>query len=360
MPVSREDVIAGFEMILGRRPESEAAIEAHLGLADRRALGAHLIASTEFAARRRVAEAGATPDEVYAGYLPADLELFHHFPPWQGEGRPGFITDFLGVRTSLAHVPMAAHLGGAVLGLPIPRDFHAETVEWIGLLKAVLGASGSFCMAELGAGWGPWLAAAAAATARLGVTDRRFYGVEADPTRFGFLQEHLAQNGIPAAECRCINAAMGTAAGMLSWPLAAAPAQDYGTVPTTPGIADYRGYLYADFTQIPVLPTRDLLAMEPRWDLLHVDVQGLELELCRDAAEMLEERVAWLVLGVHSRVLDGGLIELLHPRGWVLEHEKPTRMEFDPAAPSLEAMTRADGVQVWRNPRLAAMARNRP
>jgi hypothetical protein len=38
--------------------------------------------------------------------------------------------------------------------------------------------------------------------------------------------------------------------------------------------------------------------------------------------------------------------------GWVLENEKPAIFTFQPGAPSLEAMTRIDGTQVWRNPRL--------
>lgn len=47
MPVTREDVIWGFRMILGRDPESEEAIRAHLGLRDRSALREALLDSAE-------------------------------------------------------------------------------------------------------------------------------------------------------------------------------------------------------------------------------------------------------------------------------------------------------------------------
>jgi hypothetical protein len=36
---------------------------------------------------------------------------------------------------------------------------------------------------------------------------------------------------------------------------------------------------------------------------------------------------------------------------WLLEHEKPTQMQYDRQAEKLESMTRADGTQVWRNPK---------
>lgn len=46
--ITREDVITGFRMILGREPESEEAIKAHLSLGDLESLGKTLIASQEF------------------------------------------------------------------------------------------------------------------------------------------------------------------------------------------------------------------------------------------------------------------------------------------------------------------------
>jgi hypothetical protein len=39
-------------------------------------------------------------------------------------------------------------------------------------------------------------------------------------------------------------------------------------------------------------------------------------------------------------------------RGWIMEHEKPTKMTFVRGAKSLEAMNVVDGTQVWRNPLL--------
>ncbi len=107
-----------------------------------------------------------------------------------------------------------------------------------------------------------------------------------------------------------------------------------------------------DFIDVEIVPFSNLLSEEVVWDLVHVDVQGWEAKLCVSSVEPLNARVRWLVIGTHSRSIDGQVIEILHAAGWVLENEKPTRFQFDPAKPSLELMTEVDGVQVWRNPRL--------
>jgi hypothetical protein len=67
----------------------------------------------------------------------------------------------------------------------------------------------------------------------------------------------------------------------------------------------------------------------------------------------LNERVRWVVIGVHSRILDADLLRLFHGAGWILEHEKPTRFRFNPSKATFEAMVIADGTQVWRNRRIA-------
>jgi hypothetical protein len=96
----------------------------------------------------------------------------------------------------------------------------------------------------------------------------------------------------------------------------------------------------------------DLVKREPHWDLIHIDVQGAEVEICRSCIDELSARVRWIIAATHSRKLDGDLLELMYGAGWVLEHEKPAKFSFLPNAASLEAMTLIDGTQVWRNPRL--------
>ena len=65
-------------------------------------------------------------------------------------------------------------------------------------------------------------------------------------------------------------------------------------------------------------------------------------------------RRRWVILGVHSRILDADLLRLFHGDGWILEHEKPTQFRFAPEKASFESMVIADGTQIWRNPRMVS------
>jgi hypothetical protein len=62
----------------------------------------------------------------------------------------GFVTDFLGVRTRTSFIRGLNAADGAVLGIPIPDDgYHAEGIEWIGLLKSVAAARQKFTAIEV-------------------------------------------------------------------------------------------------------------------------------------------------------------------------------------------------------------------
>lgn len=81
MLVTREDVIWGFRMILGREPESEEAIAAHLGLPDRPALRHALLDSAEFRRDRKSLEFDEkwVCAEVYDGEFRLWLDLHDKF-----------------------------------------------------------------------------------------------------------------------------------------------------------------------------------------------------------------------------------------------------------------------------------------
>ena len=102
--------------------------------------------------------------------------------------------------------------------------------------------------------------------------------------------------------------------------------------------------------KVPIVGIKDLLKTQPEWDLLHVDIQGTEVEIFRAALDLCDERVARVCIGTHSRKIDGDLFEMFATRGWIMEHEKPTKMNFVRGAKTLEAMNAVDGTQVWRNP----------
>jgi FkbM family methyltransferase len=301
-----------------------------------------------------------SPLQTYRGYAEADVHLLQDFCVPDRRPEPGFIVDFLGVRTRVSSLATPQRASEGVLDIPVPGDYHAEAIEYVGLLESVVAARRQFVALELGAGWGPWLVAGAKAAQMRGLVTIRLYGVEADPQHFEFMVQHFLDNGLDPGAHHLFKAAVGLERGQARWPKIADAANDWGSRParvdggtTNEQDAAYLGGLLNDFIEVEVLPVSDILEREERWDLVHIDVQGWERLICEHARAQFNARVAHLVIGTHSRKLDGDLVDLFHREGWILEHEKPTQFRFMPGAKMLESMNLADGTQVWRNPALS-------
>jgi FkbM family methyltransferase len=350
VPLPPDDVAAAYELILGRPPENAAIVAMHAAAHDTRAaLGAALLGSEEGQARS--SRFAMTHHLVLSrlGLLPADLALLDVLAPQGGlVAEPGFITDTLGTRTRTAFLGNPPGWDGRVLGLPFPADFHAEAVEWVALVKAVRAARGRLRVAELGAGWGPWTAAAHALARRCGLDDVRLHAVEADPALFAWLGEHMAENAIPPEALVLHQAALGDAPGDVLWP-ARAGAADYGARPIQAQGEDYRGFALEAALRVPVLPIQELVAREEGWDLIHMDLQGLEERLCRAAMPEFTARVRHVVVATHSAALDAAVFLLFHRAGWECLNNSPPRVVHRTAMRDVEGMTDLDGTQFWRN-----------
>jgi hypothetical protein len=167
--------------------------------------------------------------QLFPGYTDADTAIFTEFSNSDAKPEPGFIVDFLGTRIRTTSLWKEARtLDGQLLGLPIPADFHAEAIEWLGLLKAVSGASGQYVAMELGAGFGPWLIAGAVAARLRGINDIRLCAVEGDPTHFQFLRQHFTDNGFEPDRHALFEAAVGTKAGVVQWPIVEDASEAWG------------------------------------------------------------------------------------------------------------------------------------
>lgn len=301
-----------------------------------------------------------SPLQLYPGYGYEDLAIFEEFRNQAAKAQQGYIVDFLGGRIRISSVAHASrHLDGQLLGIPVPSDYHAEAIEWIGLLKSVKTARDDYAAMELGAGFGPWSIAGALAARQRGISRIRLCAVEADPQHFQFLRQNYSDNGFDPDEHTLIEAAVGGTAGVARWPAFTDSSDDWGSRPLMPqsieeSVAqDYLGRTFSNTIEVNIVPISDLLRREPLWNLVHIDVQGTEVDLIRAGIDDFNARVHWMVIGTHSRKLEGDLIEILFREGWMLEHEKPAKFKFRPDSPTLEAMTNLDGTQVWLNPRKA-------
>lgn len=341
-PPTRADVRMAYHLLLGRAPEDEHAIRHHVNThADRRALIRAFIASREFMR--------ALPDVVS---LALDLKaragsLFAHWAPAGATEPPdpAFWLDALGVRTRCAYRTEWADRGGTV-----QRGADDAPLEWLALLEALDAAGDEFCLVELGAGHGPWLA-------RGGVAWRRRYperslrlvGVEAEPSHFGFLRQHVADNELGGDAVRLVEGAVAARDGTIEFETSCHPEDDWGTraaMDTPPAglprVAD------AGRTTVLSWSVGSLAADLGRIDLLHMDIQGSEVEVLEGAEGVLRAKVARLFVGTHSRIAEGRLMERLPPLGFALVGETPCQYGMSGPAPTLER----DGGQYWVKRRL--------
>lgn len=301
------------------------------------------------------------PLQHFPGFVEEDLAVFTPFQNIKAKAETGFIVDFLGVRTratSLANCQR--EFSGKLLGIPVPGDYHAEAIEYIGLLKSVLAAKDQYHVMELGAGWGPWLVNGAAAARHLGIKNIKMLGVETDSGHVESMKQHFIDNDFNPSEHDLIKAAVGAQKGKAIFPKIADSANQWGARPAKitndkvdSADSNYLGSLLnLEHEEVDVVPINELLEKRTLWDLVHIDVQGWESQLCTVAMHNLNKRARYVIIGTHSRKLDGEIISLFHEAGWILENEKPTKFQYRHGTKELEGMTLADGTQVWRNPNL--------
>lgn len=277
---------------------------------------------------------------------PADERLIRSFPRYTGPGTPGFVTNFVGMKTRIAYYHhMNAH-DGQVLDYPIPGDVHYSGLEWAGTLRAVRDAGDELVVCELGAGMGPWLVSATLAGQARGLTRFHLVGVEGSWHHYEYMLTHFRDNGLDPADHTLLHGIVGTTDGTAEFPVLDDPQGDWGAMAVTvPGTAP--GHVTKTET-LRVYTLATLLEPFRIVDLIHIDIQGHEADVVAASREVLRQKVKRVVIGTHSRTIEQQLFDELGAAGWRLEAEEPTIVRQFDGAPYLFI----DGCQVWRNPAL--------
>ena len=339
-PVTREAVEWAYRLILGRPPESDAAVSYHLvGCPSIEALRARFQRSREASVERPSTVGESVP-----------VNIISQFKSWSGKAENDSFRDFLGVRTRLSFVPAAySRLAGTTQGLPgmETMTFH-DVGEWTGLLSGVLDAKGRFVGMELGAGWGPWIVSGAAAARQQGIQDIRLIGVEGSSSHVNFMSQHLRDNALDPEDHLILHAVVGTYDGVARFPKLERPELQWGAEAIFAGSdspASSTVQRFTEYEEVRCVSVSTLLAGLPPIDVVHIDIQGAEAEVVHASIEALSSQVRRLVVGTHSRAIEAKLMALLPLAGWILELEKPCVVAQSKNIISL----RRDGVQVWRN-----------
>ena len=172
--------------------------------------------------------------------------------------------------------------------------------------------------------------------------DRDSYQVvEAEPQRASWARQHSVDNGVDSL-VTVIEATCWRTETTLSFPVL--DAIDMGGA-VLAGEATSDGSPSMDYWGA-FLEHRD----EPT-GLLHIDLQGIELEVTLPALELIEQNVRFLAVGTHNRYIEGMLQQTLLRREWALLLESPSTAIFDGVRPSLSGFTVQDGNQLWANSR---------
>lgn len=202
------------------------------------------------------------------------------FTRYEGPGIDGFYIDFLGVKTRVHYLPKAEQFDGRVLDYP-SRDIQPlefDPVEWEGTLQSVIEAKDHFVAIELGAGYGPWLVASAAAAGQRGIRHVELAGVEGSADHFSFLLQHFTDNGLDPADHFLFHGIVGAADGTSYFPKLADAKQDWGaqavpmgrrivkkqtTITAKGPFVDYRGVAFDALEESARALTDDIVAEIP-------------------------------------------------------------------------------------------------
>lgn len=333
---ARNLVRTAYRLLLDREPENEAVVDAHLsaeGGGTNRAVRNRLLLSDEFQA-------------LYYGMLPTrgeKMEVEAALLDSNPVARAGCFTDRFGVLTRVSYLPddygkYAGRIGSADGTFDMPLH---EKDELTALLRSVASASVEFVAAELGAGWGPWIVLGGQLARRRGLSVK-LMAVEGSHDHVAFIHTHMADNGFDPGDHLVLHAVAGSQDGVARFPRLKDPSKEWGAA------ASYATDEVQEMDEVASLSLPTLLGRMPVLDFLHCDVQGAEADLVESGMAALNDRVRRACIGTHGRAIEEKLHMLFAGQDWVLEADLPCR--FDQHGRSV--VLAADGVQVWRNPRL--------
>jgi len=264
--------------------------------------------------------------------------------------KPGRVMNFLGVAIDPQIFPSALEpLNGFIEAAPMPNNWHADLAEWGAALHAVDLSGPTFTMIELGCGWGCWMLNTGTAARRTGRAVH-VIGVEGDAGHIAFAQAGLAENGFAEGESTLVTGIAAGQSGVALFPLQETAGESWGLEPVLGADEVRTQELMATgrYSALPMISLAELAAPHARIDLLHIDIQGGEADLVEACLDILSARFAYVLIGTHSRQIEGRLFDLMIDAGWELDMERPAFLDISHPTP----IVTVDGVQGWKNPRL--------
>lgn len=274
--------------------------------------------------------------------------IMHDYAVQDLEPDPNYLTNFLGVKIAPKYFPgILDGKEGVIEPIPIPANWHADIAEWAFALRSVDQAKSNFRIVELGCGWGCWLNNTGAAARRRGL-DIELIGIEGDENHIGFAVESLTANGFVSREFQLIHGVASPRRGKALFPVVEKAGANWNSEPvfnaTTAQIS--KAKRTGNYQILQCYTLSDLAAGKPV-DLLHIDIQGGEAVFVRENFKDINAHTRRMLIGTHSRVIEGDIMEFMLAEGWILEMERPCIFGLANGHPQIMV----DGVQGWLNPK---------
>jgi len=238
-------------------------------------------------------------------------------------------------------------MGGQLEHMPIPANYHADMAEWAAVLRAVDLARDKFIMLELGCGWGCWMNNTGVAAKSRGLSIQ-LIGVEGDEKHLEFARETLQTNHISTSEYTLKRGVTAVHSGYALFP-SRQEEDRWGAEPifNVSESESVEAVATGQFERLSMIPLHEAIGDHLKIDLVHMDIQGGEADFVEQSISLLSEKVGYLVIGTHSRSIEGQLFETLLNAGWLLEIERPAILHIVEGKP----IVYIDGVQGWINPK---------
>ena len=256
-----------------------------------------------------------------------------------------FLKNFLGARIRPSYMPdILMGREGLVEPVPLPANWHADIAEWAAALRSVDLSGKRFLVVELGCGWGTWIVNTGLAAKVLG-KDVHLIGIEGDERHVEFANDACAINNFQKDEFEIIRGIASADAGQGLFPKSSNGEANWGKSEIK---ADQQMFSAKSFDKLEKIRLIDVVPPD-RWvDLLHIDIQGSEYEFIANGMSYLKEKVRYILIGTHSRKIEGDLFVIMSENCWDLEIERPAIYQNIAGQPILSV----DGVQGWCNQKL--------
>lgn len=279
------------------------------------------------------------------------IALMRQYEAKEREASPDLLTNFLGIKIDPKMFgDILPNSAGVVEPVPIPANWHADIAEWGAALRAVELAKNSFRMVELGCGWGCWMNNTGAAARSRGLK-LELIGVEGDEGHVESAYKTLAMNGFQESEYRVLHAIAAPERGTALFPVVANPGGCWGSAPVFNATRQQidEAIRTGGYSILEAYPLHNIAEGKPV-DLLHIDIQGGEVDYVVSNFNDISSLVRRVLIGTHSRQIEGELMAHFLGAGWALEMERPAIFDLLNGRPAI----RVDGVQLYANPRFGA------